>query len=125
MWVPFNPNPLKKSVGDCVVRVLCKVLERGWVYVFIMLCIECLVQFDMPSSNAVWGTVLKHNSFRKHLIPDSCPDCYTIRDFAQDHPYGIYAVGTGSHVVAIVDGDYFDSWDSGSETVTFYWRKEL
>lgn len=124
MYVFYNPNPLRKSVGDCVVRALSKLTGYGWVRTFLMLVIECLVQFDMPSSDKVWGDVLKQRGYRRHTVPDYCPDCYTIAEFAHDHPRGMYAVGTGAHVVAVVDGYYFDSWDSGSEAIVFYWERE-
>jgi hypothetical protein len=28
------------------------------------------------------------------------------------------------HVVTVSGGSYFDTWDSGEETVLFYWTKE-
>ena len=123
MWVQFNPNPLGKSVGDCVIRALSRVLDKGWVWTYIELCIQGLLMADMPSSNAVWGAYLRRKGFHKENIPDTCPDCYTIADFSNDHPKGTYAVCTGNHVVAVIDGSVFDSWDSLRETPIFYWRK--
>ena len=79
---------------------------------------------DMPSSNQVWGEYLRLNGYRKHVIPDTCPACYTIKEFCRDHPYGSYLAATGSHVVAIINGDYIDTWDSGFETPVFYFKKE-
>ena len=123
MWKQYNPNPMSKSVGDCVIRALTKVLDITWEQAFVELAIQSFLMCDMPSSNSVWGAYLKSNGFSKHVIPDTCPDCYTIKDFAKDHPHGTYAVGTGTHVVAVVNGSYYDSWDSGNETPIFYWRK--
>ena len=79
---------------------------------------------DMPSSNAVWGEYLKRNGFTKHVIPDSCPQCYTVQDFCEDNPNGTFVLATGSHVIAVIDGDYLDSWDSGNEIPVYLWRKE-
>lgn len=78
---------------------------------------------DMPSSNSVWGAVLRQNGFYRHTIPNTCPDCYTINDFAADHPKGVYVVCTGNHVCTIRDGMVFDSWDSTQEIPQFYWAK--
>ena len=78
---------------------------------------------DMPSSNAVWGQYLKKQGFHRYIIPDTCPDCYQIRELAQDNPQGEFIVGTGTHVVAIEDGDYYDTWDSGNEIPIYYWRR--
>lgn len=52
------------------------------------------------------------------------PDCYNVKDFAQDHPKGRYVVGTGTHVIAVIDGNYYDTWDSGEEIPVYYWEKE-
>lgn len=78
---------------------------------------------DMPSSNPVWGSYLKQNGFLQESIPNTCPDCYTIEDFCRDHPKGIYILGTGTHVVCVVDGDHFDAWDSGNEIPIYYFRR--
>ena len=74
----------------------------------------------------VWGSYLKGKGFRRFILPDTCPDCYTVKDFCLDYPYGTYLLATGSHVVAVINGDYYDAWDSGNETPIYYWtrRKE-
>lgn len=79
---------------------------------------------DMPSSNSVWGAVLRQNGFYRSAIPNSCPDCYTVGDFADDHPEGVYVVGTGNHVVTIIDGVVMDSWDSRAEIPQYYWHRK-
>jgi hypothetical protein len=33
-------------------------------------------------------------------------------------------VGTGTHVVAVIDGDYYDAWDSGNEVIDRYFTRE-
>jgi hypothetical protein len=78
---------------------------------------------DMMDANHVWGEFLFENGFRRYIIPNECPTCYTIRDFCRDYPKGEYILATGSHVVAVVDGDYYDSWDSGDEVPIYYWRR--
>lgn len=79
---------------------------------------------DMPSSNHVWGTYLVGEGFSRRVIPDTCPDCYTVKDFANDHRWGVYVLATGDHVVAVEDGDYYDAWDSGDEIPTYYFQKK-
>lgn len=79
---------------------------------------------NMPSVNKVWGALLTSIGFRQYALPNTCPDCYTIRDFCIDNPDGIFILATGSHVVAVIDGDYYDAWDSGDELPTSVWRRE-
>lgn len=123
-YVYYNPNPDNKSVGDCTVRALTILFDDIWDNVYADLTMQGSFLHDMPSANAVWGEYLKLNGFTKHTIPDTCPSCYTIRQFAYEHPYGAYLLETGQHVVAVIDGDYFDTSDTGNEVPIYYWRKE-
>ena len=79
---------------------------------------------EMPSSNAVWDAQLISEGFQRDIIPNTCPNCYTIKDFCRDHPRGIFILGTGTHAVAVIDGKYCDAWDSGEEIPTYFYRKE-
>ena len=123
MWVEYKNNPFGKQVGDCVVRAVSKALELPWEDAYALLCVQGFIMGDLPSGNAVWSTLLKNKGFKRHTI-DNCPDCYTIENFCRDYPNGIYVVGTGSHAVAIVDGNYYDAWESGKETPVYYFEKE-
>lgn len=124
MFIKYNPNPQRKSVGDCVVRSVSKVLDYDWERTYIELAVQGFMMCDMPSANAVWGAYLRNNGFTRHVIPDNCPDCYTVSDFAEDNPHGKFILATGSHVIAISGGNYYDTWDSGSEIPVYYWSKE-
>lgn len=121
----YNANPSKKLVGDCVIRAISKASGLSWKTVHLLTAIESNKQDDIQNSNVVWGAILRELGFSKYAIPNTCPDCYTIRDFCYDHPFGIYVLATGSHVVAVEDGNYYDSWDSGDEVPIYYWRKEI
>jgi hypothetical protein len=119
----YNPSPSGRNVGDCTVRAIAKALDIPWEEAYALLAATGFSLHDMPSSNAVWGTVLAHRSYQRHIIPNSCPDCYTIGDFAADHPRGVYVAGTGRHVACIIDGVILDSWDSSREILTYVWRR--
>ena len=124
MWVEYLNNPVGRRVGDCAVRAVAKALDMGWEAAYIALVINGLQMGDVMTGNSVIGATLRQHGFKKFNIPNTCPDCYTIEDFAEDHPSGVYVAGTGSHVVAIKDGSYFDAWDSGKETVAYAWYRE-
>jgi hypothetical protein len=78
---------------------------------------------DMPSADRVWWTLLGQLGFEQKRMIDRCPDCYTVRDFAADHPRGIYILGPHEHAVAVISGNWWDSWDSGLTVPTYYFRR--
>ncbi len=124
MFVRFNANPAQKVVGDCVIRAISRATGANWDFIYDELCIQGKKMADMPNSNAVWGTYLKEHGFQKVNIPNTCPLCYTVRDFVYDNQKGIFVLGTGSHAVAVVDGAYYDTFDSGDEVPLYVFRRE-
>ena len=123
-WRKYNPNPAGRAVGDCAVRAVAAALGVDWETAYSMIANNGFLMGDMPSSNSVWGAVLRQDGFYRHSLPNTCPDCYTMEQFAEDHPEGIYVVGTGNHVATIKDGLIWDAWDSSNETPIYYWHKE-
>ena len=120
----FNPNPAGQKGGGCTVRAIAKATGKSWGGGCIGLCLQGLIMGDMPSANSVLGAYLRQHGFARNVIPNTCPDCYTVAEFAADHPRGVYVLALSSHVVCVEDGSYFDTWDSGSEIPLFYWAKE-
>lgn len=123
-WQMFSNNPAGRNVGDCAVRAVSLALDTDWETAYALIAMNGYLMGDMPSSNSVWGAVLRQNGFYRYAIPNTCPDCYSVGDFANDHPKGVYVVGTGNHVVTIKDGIVLDSWDSSREIPQFYWYKK-
>ena len=120
----YNANPYNRSTNDCTIRAVSVLLDQSWDKTFDDICEVGRMMKDMPSTNRVWGKYLRMKGYRPHFIPDSCPDCYTVRDFCYDHPYGKFLLSVEGHVVAVIDGHYYDTWDSGDEVPFYYWSKE-
>lgn len=123
-WVLYNPNPAGRMVGDCAVRAVAKALDTTWEDAYALIAANGYAMGDMPSSNSVWGAVLRQNGFYRENIPNTCPDCYTAEQFAHDHPRGTYVLGFGTHTATIVDGIIYDSWDSSQEIPQYYWYRK-
>lgn len=124
MWEEYNPNPLKIRVGDCSVRAISKALNTDWETAFILLAINAFIMGNVISADSVWGSVLRQHGFYRDIIPNSCPDCYTAKDFMRDHPDGVYVLGFGGHVATVKDGKIYDAWDSTNEIPQFYYYKK-
>lgn len=124
-YIYYNSNPAKKIAGDCVIRAVGLFRKQSWEDTYIDLCMYGLKVRDMPNANIVWSMYLVENGYTKQTIPNTCPVCYTIRDFCEDNPEGTFLLATGSHVVTVINGDYYDTWDSGDEIPTSYWYDEM
>jgi len=125
MFVEYNPNPTGRKVGDCAVRAVAKALNTDWETAYAMISSNGFQMGDMPSSNSVWGAVLRQNGFYRKAIPNTCPDCYTAEDFCREYPKGVYVLGFGTHVATVINGNLYDSWDSSKEIPQYFWyRKE-
>lgn len=125
MWQKYNPNPAGRAVGDCAVRAIAKALGLTWEEAFALIATSAFQMADMPSSNSVWGAVLRQAGFYRSAIDADCPDCYTAEDFCRDHSQGVYVLGFGNHVATVVDGILYDSWDSSNEIPQYYWHREV
>lgn len=83
----WNPNPNRQNNnGDCVIRAISKIMRRSWNQVYIDLCIQGYVQKDWGNSNSVWDSYLRDNGFIRKVVPNTCPKCYTVKDFCHDNP---------------------------------------
>lgn len=123
-YIYYNPNPTGRRVGDCAVRAVAKALKIDWETAYSLIVTNGYYMGDMPSSDSVWGSVLRQNGFYRKAIPNACPECYTAQDFCIDNPYGIFVLGFGGHVATVVNGDLYDSWDSSMEIPAYVWYRK-
>lgn len=123
MYKHENPNPAGKNVGDCTVRAIALATEQAWEKVYLDLCLYGYMLSDMPSSNDVWGAYLMDKGWRYKRLQDTCPFCYTVRDFCEEHNKGTYIIGTGSHVICIKNGSWLDAYDSGEKVPLYYFER--
>ena len=121
VWREFNNNPLGRKVGDCAVRAVSVALDIDWEQAYDLIADAGYKMANMPSSNAVWGAVLKQHGFMRESISNDCSNCYSAADFAIDHPNGIYVLGFDGHVATVVDGTLLDAWNSSDEIPQYYW----
>lgn len=124
MWRKHNENPGGRNVIDCTVRAISRAMGESWMRTYWGLCLQGAMMLNMPSADEVWWAYLKNHGWSRRYLRGDCPVCYTVRDFCQEYPRGVYVLGLQNHVLTVVDGEYLDTWDSGDGTVTYYWSRE-
>lgn len=128
-WVYYQPNEKdkKNKFGDCTVRALSKALDCSWIEAFdkeIPLCREYQVSsvFDAPAK--IKTEIIEKLGFKYHGISNKKGSTRpTVDSFAKCHKEGTYIVIVANHVVAVVDGKYYDTWDSGECCLYGYFEK--
>ena len=118
-WKKYNPNPRFRRVGDCAIRACCKATNRTWNEVFDDLAQIAYRQKDVLSANKVWGEYLADNGYVRYE-PDYPMDVYK---FCCNFPHGTYVLGLDGHVVTVVDGMFYDTWDSSGKSVIYFWER--
>lgn len=122
-FIRYNANPRNKDTIDCVIRGMSKLMDISWDAVYIILSAKGFLEKDVYVVNDLWIDILLDAGYQIYYVPNTCPDCITVKRFADHHPKGRYLLGTGSHVIAVVDGDYYDTWNSGAELPLYYFTK--
>ena len=122
-YVYYNPNPARKDTIDCVVRAIARLFDTNWDTAYVKLSLQGYTDKSLIADDKVWGQYLRNNGFRLQPLPNTCPICYTVREFANDHPRGRYLLKTYGHVIAVIDGDYYDVTDTGDEIPIYYFER--
>lgn len=127
MYKYYQPNKkdLKDNYCDCVVRAFSKAFGKSWAKVFDELVSIAKEYQCMPNDKLCYEKCLSNNGFvlksigsvKGHKRP-------TVDSFSKEHKVGTYVLVVANHLVCTVDGNYYDTWDSGSKSMYSYWQKE-
>lgn len=112
-----NKKDLKDKVGDCQIRALSKALGLSWLETFdlitpicreqqVMAIFSCDLEKTKEAMSRLGFTYQGVSNKKGSKRP-------TVSTFAKTHPKGVYIANVAHHEVAVVDGKYFDTWDSG------------
>lgn len=120
-----NKKDLKDRYGDCVIRALTKVTGKEWDVIFDELVPIARELQCMPNGQPCYVQYLTEKGFEYQGISNrKGTKRPTVDSFAKTHKNGTYFVTVANHVVAIVDGIYYDTWDSGYKSLYGYWQKK-
>lgn len=123
MFVYTNPNPKGLNNGDCVIRAIAIATNKSWRDTYWGLCYKGDEMADLPNADVVYGAYLKDNGFFRYYVPNHCADCYTVHDFCKEFPEGTFLLSCSGHAIAVIDGNYYDTVDSGSLVPIYFWKK--
>lgn len=124
----FQPNKkdLKDKFGDCTIRALCKALDKEWFEVFDLL-IPYEREFQCPFSGftlEMQKPVFEALGFNYYGISNAKGSKRpTVEQFAKAHKSGVYVLNVAHHLVTVVDGRYYDTWDCGHKSLYGYFEK--
>lgn len=120
-----NKQDIKRKVGDCSVRAISKALKLNWYEAYDMLCSIGREFQAMPNSKITYEHLLKTNNFKYVGISNKRGTKKpTVESFTKEHKTGTYCLHTKKHMVTVVDGVYYDTWNSGRQCLYGYWVKE-
>lgn len=130
-YVFYNPNPLQKfhkdgtpmrwKYCDCVIRAICKTEDSDWKSVYRMLTEYGLKHYMMPNDGELLMKLFPEMGYLRHTYKNT--ERITLKKFAETHKQGSFVVNMPGHVVAVVNGKYYDAFDSGDFYITSYWRQ--
>ncbi len=122
----YNPNPLKKEIGDCVIRAFCAAEGKEWDEVYKELCDIGFELKNMPNGRETTDTYLKKKGYTRYPISNKkgtkrpTVNQMAIRSKNEGKPF---ICEVANHTVTVKDGAILDLWDSGSKSLYAYWCK--
>lgn len=100
-------------------------LDMTWMEVFEDTLPVCINNQALHNNQIVYTEYLKSKGFVYVGISNKKGTKRpTVKSFAKEHKEGVYFVTVANHVVAVVNGMYYDTWDSGEKSMYGYWCKE-
>lgn len=131
----FNANPKNRITGDCRIRAIAVACEVPYNKVVMDLArIQCETGYDQCTNQGI-DILLKEYGWIKQKQPRKKDNTkYTGEEWCkllQKDPFvvigGARVVANigGHHMVAIVDGKVWDTWDSTDGCIGNYWIKRI
>ena len=119
-WRKYNPNPKSRNIGDCTLRSYCAAFDITWKEAFdiaskIAKQESSMIQYVSDKVLTDHFGCVVDEKYNKKVVKSK--DRITVNEFAMSHPYGTYILHVRQHQVTVINGEYWDSWDSGDKRV--------
>lgn len=117
-FVYYNKNPDGKKASDCVTRAIS--LATGLSYPQIRRKLYHSAKlFDCDKLNVDCYCHLLEDVFQFQKV--NC-EGFTVEEFADTYPCGVYLVRMDGHISTIWNNDIIDIWDCSKSYITDAWR---
>ena len=120
-----NVNPMKKRVGDCVIRAIANAEDKPWIEVFDALTKIARENYSVPNWKDTYEAYLskyptvpvkyEYNGKKYRLTPS---DFYGHAILKK----GNYVVREANHVTCVKDGVCEDTWDCSHRAAYKIWK---
>lgn len=125
-----NANPKNRLTNDCVIRAISIACEKDYNEVVMDLAkLQCETGYDGCSKHGI-ELIMKYYGWIKMKQPRKYDNTkYTGKEFCiklqndNDNKRLVANIG-GHHIVAILEGKIWDTWDSSDNCIGNYWIKE-
>ena len=119
-WHEYNPNPKDRNIGDCTLRSYCAAFKIDWDKAFDIASKvakenSTLIQYVADKVLTEEFNCYVDEKYNKKTVKSK--DRITVNEFTMTHPYGTYILHVRQHQVTVINGEYWDSWDSGKKKV--------
>ena len=125
-FVYYQPNDkdIKDDYDDCVIRALCKAMNKTWLEVFDILMAKARKLQAPAESKPTYTEVLSEHGFKYYGVSNAKGTKRpTVKQHAAKSKEPCVMV-VANHLVACQDGKFYDTWDSGEKSLYGYWVKE-
>lgn len=125
--IKYNANDRDNHVGDCVCRAMSLAFGMSYAEARVQLNrFKRAKRADAYNHPIIYRALWAQLGAKYYPVPAA--DRTTVAEFADVHTAGTYIAETGApnraytdHVVCIIDGDVYDSWDSLDQIVHGYY----
>lgn len=119
-WHEYNPNPKERNIGDCTLRSYCAAFGISWDKAFDIASKvakenSSMIQYVADKVLVEEFNCVVDEKYNKKMVKSK--DRIKVNEFALSHPYGTYILHVPKHQVTVINGEYWDSWDSGDKKI--------
>lgn len=121
-YIEFNNHPKELKTTDCVVRSMSKAFDKDYL--------ETRRELNRVKRELGFKSYKERKFIYKYLnnyeriILKAVKGQPRVRgyDFAEKYSKGTYILSMAGHLVTLVDGNIYDSWDSRYKVVYTAWK---